>query len=99
MTQVITDSMNYMDLYNYDYDTFVIVWGLGRDQWHYGRYTNKGNDKIVLERNVIVPAKKEPKKVILDETVTVKLGGPFEKIGEEDESVGGNNQKVGSANK
>lgn len=42
---------------------------------------------------------KESGKITLDEAKVVQLGGPFEKIGDEDESVGGDNQKVGSADK
>ena len=51
-------------------------------------------------KKIVIPYKSSRKKnVVLEKTETVRLGGTFEKIGDEDENVGGRNQKVGSDNK
>lgn len=99
MVRTIHDSIELNQLAQYNMDMASLVFYMDINQWHYGRYVNKGNDNVVVEKNIIVPSKNVPKKVILDETMTVRLGGTFEKIGDEDESVGGDNQKVGSADK
>lgn len=39
------------------------------------------------------------KNIKVDQSYLVMLGGPFEKIGKENEVVGGRSQKVGSTNK
>ena len=47
-------------------------------------------------KRIVIPKKRvEEPRVVLEKNVVVQLGGPFEKVGEEDESVGGDNQKVG----
>lgn len=99
MVRIITDSVSFDDIMNYDQDIATFVMFMGRDRWHYGRHVDKGVDTIVLEKKIVKTKVQEPKRVILDQANLVKLGGPFEKIGEQDESVGGPNQKVGSDNK
>lgn len=97
MVRVITDTVLFDDIMNYDQDTIMVLFGYNK--WHYGRHVDKGVDTVVLEKKIIKSKAQEPKRVILDQANLVRLGGPFEKIGEEDESVGGPNQKVGSDNK
>lgn len=47
-------------------------------------------------KRIVIPYKRtRQENVILEKTETVRLGGTFEKIGDDDESVGGSNQKVG----
>ena len=94
MVVVITDTITSNDLGNYDMDALAFVVYGGINKWHYGRYVNKGVDTTVVEK-VIIKSRKKPKRVVLDEEEFIQLGGPFEKIGDEDENVGGGNQKVG----
>lgn len=66
-----------------------------------GRYYTRGSDiykSRSLIRTVEVGGREEPQ-LVLDKSYVIQLGGEFEKIGEADETVGGGNQKVGSANK
>lgn len=57
---------------------------------------------LPVEKTVIstrtVRKKKKVEKTNIDIARLVLLGGTFEQIGDEDESVGGGNQKVGTAN-
>jgi hypothetical protein len=47
--------------------------------------------KVLIDKNDPTPD--------IDKMFIVELGGPFEKIGDDDEAIGGGTQKVGSANK
>lgn len=91
--------------------TVTASWGLSHGLPMVGTYGG-GSTVVVMAKQIVKGAtfeqvkkvvmkskRKQPGKVTLDDVKTVQLGGPFEKIGEEDESVGGDNQKVGSANK
>lgn len=62
--------------------------------------SEKTNYTTVTTTSVIGRSKVvKPKKVTIDEARLVILGGEFEKIGDDDEIIGGGDQKVGSANK
>ena len=59
--------------------------------------SEKTNYTTVTTTSVIGrPKAVTPKKVTIDEARLVILGGEFEKIGDDDEAIGGGNQKVGS---
>ena len=91
--------------------TITASWGISHDLRMIGT-CGGGSTNVIMARQIINGAtveqikkviikskKKEPGKITLDDAKLVQLGGPFEKIGEEDEVVGGRNQKVGSDNK
>ena len=67
----------------------TVVATISRDQYKYVPYHTKQN----IFKSVTVA--KKPKSTQHDVANLVILGGPFEKIGEKDESFGGGNQKVG----
>lgn len=75
------------------------TWGGGSTTVIMGTQIQKGITTKQIKKVVIKNKKKKQGKITLDEAKLTQLGGPFEKIGEEDESVGGPNQKVGSDNK
>lgn len=64
-------------------------------------YKYGGTKDIIHKTQIVnkVTIDKKAKTPDVDISYLVILGGTFEKIGEEDEAIGGGNQKVGSANK
>lgn len=62
---------------------------------YFGTQITKGITIKQVKKAVIETEVKERGKITLDDSKMVQLGGPFEKIGEEDESVGGDYKKVG----
>lgn len=64
-----------------------------------GRHVIKGITIKQIKKILVEEEAKKQGKITLDDSKVVQLGGPFEKIGEQDEVVGGRSQKVGSKNK
>lgn len=66
-----------------------------------GRYYTRGNDinRTATIMKTVEVAGEQVMPLRLDKSYIVQLGGEFEKIGENDEAVGGGSQKVGSVNK
>ena len=75
------------------------TWGGGSTNVYMARQIEKGITTKYIKKVIIKNKRKQQGKITLDEAKLVQLGGPFEKIGDENEAVGGRNQKVGSDNK
>ena len=72
------------------------TWGGGSTTVYMATQIVKGITTKQIKKVVIKNERKEQGKITLDDSKMVQLGGPFEKIGEEDEDVGGGSQKVGT---
>ena len=59
------------------------------------RYTPvKTVKNVYITKKVTV----KPTKADVDKNIIIQLGGPFAKVGEQDEAIGGGSQKVGTGN-
>ena len=65
--------------------------------WRYSghyRYAGSVSETHVLNR-YIKTTRTRNKQIVPDESLVVMLGGPFEEVGNTNETVGGENQKMG----
>lgn len=84
-------------------DLYMSQYGRRMLGWAGGSSTLYRFDGIFIEARTIRRTKtkvvsQDRKQPDIDISRLVILGGPFEKIGERDEAIGGGSQKVGSAN-
>lgn len=69
---------------------------LKREWEESGRYRYLGSEPEtrVITRTIETKVTKD-KKIVPGESNIITLGGPFQRVGKQDEAVGGDNQKVG----